>query len=444
MGANNYGNANITFRYKHPAKAENFNSVLRGVCPSGIYKGGTVSYIGNILTLAPYTAIFESSNDKATTITTTSSIDLSTVTTFGGNASSATPYVIMRYTYSNVISNYPDYYQVAFEDIQSTDIIICKVLFDGGGVVNGIDYSEAHTAPQYNKDLNTFNIACDTFIKNKKINKDITTGIDVNTTTNELICNTSLFFTPTADRTLDITAGAHFADIDLYIYNNSDTYKVTLTYYMSNTFDVLPNGYVALRWNGTRWIIFDSSEMKKEIIRELDANYTASKFENNTDLFFVPTADRTINLTAGARFVGCEVLISNDASSTYKLTVSFGGVETIDIHFECKVKFTYSSTGWTYEVLTDFSRETETIIKGTFLGYQKYRKVVNFGALPNAGQKEVAHGIQTPYTIVSISGIAFDGNTDLTLPHTNYGSTAYSIYVFIRHTDHKVAVGTGT
>jgi len=216
MGANNYGNANITFRYKHPAKAENFNSMLRGVCPSGIYNGGTVSYVGNILTLAPYTAIFESGTDKSTTITTSTTIDLSTVTTFGGNANSATPYIIMRYSFANIIANYPDYYQVAIGDIQSTDIIICKVLFDGGGVVTGIDYSESHIAPQYNKDLNIYNIPCDTYVKGKKINKELTTAIDVNMSTSELLCDTSLFFSPTADRTLNITAGAHYEDTDLY------------------------------------------------------------------------------------------------------------------------------------------------------------------------------------------------------------------------------------
>jgi hypothetical protein len=263
MGANNYGNANITFRYKHPAKAENFNSVLRGVCPSGIYRGGTVSYKGNVLTLAPYTAIFESSIDKATTVSTASAIDLSTVTTFGGNASSTTPYIIMRYTYSNVISNYPDYYQVAFESIQTTDIIICKVLFDGGGVVTGIDYSEAHTAPQYNKDLNIYNIACDTYVKGKKINKEVTTAIDANTVTNELTCDTSLFFSPTADRTLNITAGASFADTDLYIYNNGTDYKVTVTYFTGSTVDLTPSMFIKFKWNGVRWICVAESRIGK-------------------------------------------------------------------------------------------------------------------------------------------------------------------------------------
>lgn len=263
MGANNYGNANITFRYKHPAKAENFNSVLRGVCPSGIYKGGTVSYIGNILTLAPYTAIFESSNDKATTITTISAIDLSTVTTFGGNASSSTPYVIMRYVYSNVISNYPDYYQVAIGDIQTTDIIICKVLFDGGGVVTGIDYSESHIAPQYNKDLDTYNIFCDTYVKGKKINKEVTTDIDVNMSTSELTCDTSLFFTPTADRTLDITAGASFADTNLYVYNNGTDYKITVTYFETNTVVLTSTMFTHFKWNGSRWIVQRESRIGK-------------------------------------------------------------------------------------------------------------------------------------------------------------------------------------
>jgi hypothetical protein len=168
-----------------------------------------------------------------------------------------------------------------------------------------------------------------------------------------------------------------------------------------------PNGFVKFKWIGTRFILIESSKEKKDIITEINTNYAPTIFERNAELRFTPTADRTVNLTANARFYGCEVLIANDATATYKLVVSFGGVETIDIHFGCQVKFTYNANGWTYEVLTDFERETETICKGTHQGYQKYKKVVDFGALQNGTTVSVAHGISGTFTPVKIHGMAY-------------------------------------
>jgi hypothetical protein len=81
--------------------------------------------------------------------------------------------------------------------------------------------------------------------------------------TSVLASDTSLFFSPTADRTLDITAGAHYEDTDLYVYNNGTTYKITVTYYNTSTVALTSTMFIRFKWNGTRWIIQKESRIGK-------------------------------------------------------------------------------------------------------------------------------------------------------------------------------------
>lgn len=92
---------------------------------------------------------------------------------------------------------------------------------------------------------------------------------------------------------------------------------------------------------------------------------------------------------------------------------------------------------------TDIYSTKEVPTNDYWLGHRVYRKVINFGALPNATIKSVAHGIPTPYTTKSVTGIASNGIDELTLPHTNPGNVARSIYAHIRRTDNTVVVGVG-
>ena len=57
--------------------------------------------------------------------------------------------------------------------------------------------------------------------------------------------------------------------------------------------------------------------------------------------------------------------------------------------------------------------------------YDLYRKVVSFGALPNAGQKTVAHGIADKVKFVGVSAMASNG---FPIPFTTQ-DTGKNIYV---------------
>lgn len=59
---------------------------------------------------------------------------------------------------------------------------------------------------------------------------------------------------------------------------------------------------------------------------------------------------------------------------------------------------------------TDYSTSEKII--GTWIdGSPLYQKTIDFGALPNAAVKSIAHGISNIDKIVEISGIGIDNNT---------------------------------
>lgn len=62
--------------------------------------------------------------------------------------------------------------------------------------------------------------------------------------------------------------------------------------------------------------------------------------------------------------------------------------------------------------------ETETLTGGKWIdGKPIYRKVVDFGALPNATTKSVAHGISNLGKAISLKGIAYRNTTTIPLPY---------------------------
>lgn len=71
----------------------------------------------------------------------------------------------------------------------------------------------------------------------------------------------------------------------------------------------------------------------------------------------------------------------------------------------------------------------ETLTNETYLGYPVYRKVINFGALPNATTKSVAHGISSPYEIIKIIGYATNGTRYINIDF--YASGPFSAYSYV-------------
>lgn len=72
---------------------------------------------------------------------------------------------------------------------------------------------------------------------------------------------------------------------------------------------------------------------------------------------------------------------------------------------------------------------TDEKIVGTWIdGKPIYQKTVNIGSLPNAGTKEIAHGITSLDKVISSGGIAVNSSYNLTIPRISSNS-AYNIYL---------------
>lgn len=67
-----------------------------------------------------------------------------------------------------------------------------------------------------------------------------------------------------------------------------------------------------------------------------------------------------------------------------------------------------------------------------------YRKVFDFGALPNATTKSTAHGFGT-YTLITLKGVASNGTTRIPIPFSN---TAGTTVVSIESNATNIVVGT--
>jgi len=124
MGAINYGNQTLTFKYQQPSTSESFNNLLYNILPTGIYDRGTLSIIDNsTIRVSPIEVLISDSTFEV-------SIKCKTELDVDITVTEPTPYVIMRLEWENTDPNYVDFLSVSFEDLQDTDIILGKAVYE--------------------------------------------------------------------------------------------------------------------------------------------------------------------------------------------------------------------------------------------------------------------------------------------------------------------------
>lgn len=183
---------------------------------------------------------------------------------------------------------------------------------------------------------------------------------------------------------------------------------------------------------------------------ESGATYTLSSTNYSTKLYVVITQT---NISSGAQtYISC-----NDTAKTftvdkskfkYYIDIQCGSVSATGTlsNFEIGVqleKGTYASSFKPYttpRIKANVNGDYRTIayknvystgenVIGEWLGKPLYRKVIDFGALPNNTDKAVKHNISDLDTIVNLSGIAIKtDNTIFTLPYAANGAASISLY----------------
>lgn len=180
----------------------------------------------------------------------------------------------------------------------------------------------------------------------------------------------------------------------------------------------------------------NSISVKKININETD--YTLTATESTTDgvttgegstivgggnLSNVNNYDYTITLTDA---VGVSVVIDNNLPSGAKilnfkqggLGMAIGKPSETDNLVDSDWKINsigYQQNGTDCNIADSNYSTTETKI-GTWLGNDLYRKVINFGALPDNTIKSVAHGISNLNRIIRVYGYAYHSVADQCIP----------------------------
>lgn len=144
----NKGNQTVTFGFKAPARASVFNKINHKLHKAGIYDwanrgsgGELLTYVDpNTVRVSPIVAVIEANNAEL-------SIRVETSMTHDLVVTSATPYVILRYSWSAVENNYVDIVASDFASITNTDLIIGRAVYDGGTLLSEFDYTRTSFSP---------------------------------------------------------------------------------------------------------------------------------------------------------------------------------------------------------------------------------------------------------------------------------------------------------
>lgn len=136
----------ITLKYGEPGKSETFNNLQYKVVTKGLYEGGLLSKISDILVrVSPFTAfIQDATNELGVRIEIDSDEDIA--------ISSATPYIVIRLNWTNSVSNDFQIFATSYASIQPEDIIIGNGFFNGATLDTNFNYSR-RTVTQEKDDL---------------------------------------------------------------------------------------------------------------------------------------------------------------------------------------------------------------------------------------------------------------------------------------------------
>lgn len=126
------GNQSLSLKFGSSGNSREINRRFVGVRPTGIYSGGYLTVVDS--SHASLSALVAEIEDG------THQLRIATTTVVNILVSSASPYVVLRWSYTG---NTSDFMEILAVSTPATyDLIIGKCTFIGGGVLNGFVYSE--------------------------------------------------------------------------------------------------------------------------------------------------------------------------------------------------------------------------------------------------------------------------------------------------------------
>ncbi len=153
MSTTDYGSQSISFDYKTPGKSQDFNLLNYEILPVGITKGGLLTRLDTVtVQIAQLTCFIEDTNNDV-------AVRISTSTTINTTVSPSTPYLILRFGFSNTENNYADIIAVDYASIDPKDIIIGRCAYNSAQELQStFDYTRRTVSSLQDLDDNFLNL----------------------------------------------------------------------------------------------------------------------------------------------------------------------------------------------------------------------------------------------------------------------------------------------
>jgi hypothetical protein len=144
MGTINNGGQTLSFDYHEAALGKRFNDTLYKLISRGIHSGGILTRINDTsVSLSQMVIFFEDTTNEVGIKITTSG--LATIT----DASPTKPFIIGRFSWTDMEDNYISFLSSAYADINSTDLVFGKCLYTGSIMSSTFDYCRKTWSKSY-------------------------------------------------------------------------------------------------------------------------------------------------------------------------------------------------------------------------------------------------------------------------------------------------------
>lgn len=149
MGTTNWGTQNLSYDYNQEATAKLFNIVNYKILPKGIYNGFTISKLSNTsVEISTGICLIEDAINKVC-------VRIETSDTQNITVSNSTPYIVFRMEWVDSPNIYMDMLSLAYKDIQETDIIVGKCIYDTSGSTLGVSFDYTRRTDSFFNKQNT-------------------------------------------------------------------------------------------------------------------------------------------------------------------------------------------------------------------------------------------------------------------------------------------------
>ena len=136
MALQDNGSQHISYKYRFPAKGEDFSQSLRGILKPGFYYGGELSNVGNEITITPFKVVLNSEDHDAAQDNKV--IILETESNATVTASDITKdYLCVTYTWESALNVFADFqFRASSGIVLTNEVIVGTCTYDASGLVS--------------------------------------------------------------------------------------------------------------------------------------------------------------------------------------------------------------------------------------------------------------------------------------------------------------------